>query len=79
LEPDVSLTLNYVPTSLIFGIVVDMAGVVWIEQSARMELVMRELPARREPLAIRELSATRRKLWMLERKVNGGPWQSSNG
>jgi hypothetical protein len=79
LEPDVSLTLNYVPTSLIFGIVVDMAGVVWIEQSARMELVTRELPARREPLAIRELSARRRELWMLERKVNGGPWQSSNG
>jgi hypothetical protein len=41
-----------------------------------MALVTRELPARRELLAIRELSARRRELWMLERKVNGGP---SNG
>jgi hypothetical protein len=33
--------------------------VVWIEQSARRELVTMELPASRELLEIRELSATR--------------------
>ena len=32
-QPDVSLTLNYPPTSLIFGIVVDMAGVGGVDRA----------------------------------------------